>query len=107
MRGKPFEKGHVGGPGRPKGTGQIARCKAWADKYGFRFLERVAEGKEKDVNVNGKKIQIGARLRVETAEYLIDRGYGRAMQAHELKTGDLPATFTLQLGTSPVSGGGE
>lgn len=105
VRGKPFQKGQPGGPGRPKGTGQVARCKAWADRYGFKFLERVAEGKEKDVNGFGEVVAVNLKLRVECAQYLVDRGYGRPAQTHDLKTGELPAVFTLKLGAAALGGG--
>ncbi len=40
-----FEKGNTHGKGRPKGSGYVQRCTSWADKKGWKLLERIAEGK--------------------------------------------------------------
>lgn len=73
-----FQKGHKFGKGRPKGSGRIPRCAEWADKYGIEFLERVAEGKEKDIGPWGKIVPAGLSIRVDCARYLIDQGKGKA-----------------------------
>jgi hypothetical protein len=38
-----FEKGHKGGPGRPKGSGHLD-LGGWADEKGFPLLKKIAEG---------------------------------------------------------------
>ena len=47
MRGKPFEQGNPGGPGRPKGSHLNPEAKKWAETVGMRLLLRLADGKEK------------------------------------------------------------
>lgn len=91
-RGRPFKKGHPGGPGRPKGSpntnGSIARCKAWADTVGLPYLERLAAGQIP--GCAGDHV-----LRAKVAEYLVDRGYGRPQQSHDLTSDGEPVAFTL------------
>ncbi len=76
--------------GRKKGAVKGgAQCKAWADMYGFSFLMRVAEGREKftttRIDHEGYEREVitaaSATLRTEVAQYLIDRAYGRPSQA--------------------------
>ncbi len=86
-----FKKGHPGGPGRPPGTGIVKRCKDWAEKLGFEFLERIAEGKEKEVS----KKKANLKLRAHVAMYLVDRGHGRIPQPLDLSGLDLPAPLNI------------
>lgn len=80
-----FQKGKKGGPGRPKGSKNGSSfAKDWADRFGLAFMGQVAEGKIKDVSVFGKPTEATLRLRCDVAQYLIDRGYGKPTQAHEL-----------------------
>jgi hypothetical protein len=102
MPRKPFEKGNPGGPGRPPGSKNGSTvCKEWADKFGFDFLKRVAEGtelfEEKRIDSKGKETvtkrtaYVSERTSVTT--YLIDRGYGKPTAMVEA---DLKARITLE-----------
>lgn len=84
MPGRPFEKGNPGGPGRPKGSGYIRRCAEWADKFGFAFLERVAEGSEKVPDRRGNLIAPSLQERLTAATYIIERGYGKPRQCSDI-----------------------
>lgn len=95
-RGKPFEKGHPGGPGRPKGSGRNEFCRKWAEKHGLAFLARVAEGKEME---RGRPVDV--KTRVDAAKYLIDHGLGKAPQAVEHSGGEMPVEFTLAIAPLP------
>jgi len=102
-KGRPFRKGWKGGPGRPPGSGRIERCRKWADRYGLRFLEALAEGKtNKRFNIVGP---VELELRKRTAEYLTDRGYGKTPQGVDVTSGDKPLGFTLKLGRQPAQDG--
>lgn len=85
--GKPFTKGCKPGPGRPKGSGFDVRCKAWAEKYGIPFLERVAQGKEKDVGQFGRPVKVSLSLRIGVTQYLVNRGMGCPRQAVDVTSG--------------------
>ena len=92
----PFKKGASGNPkGRKKGSGRNAQAKEWAETYGIAFLIRIAEGKEKDINMFGKPVKVGLTKRKEAAEYLIDQGIGRAPQRHEV-AGEDGAALTIR-----------
>jgi len=101
MIGTPFKKGSPGGPGRGKGSRNGATvCKQWADSKGFEFLKRVADGTELievtrlDRNGKERKSQTSPplSLRIEAAQYLIDRAYGKATAMHEV---DVNGKITL------------
>lgn len=99
---KPFKKGQPGGPGRPPGSRNGSGiCKDWADRFGFDFLMRVAEGTElfteKRLDSKGKET-VTSRTpylseRTQVATYLIDRAYGKPTAMHEV---DLRAKLTLE-----------
>lgn len=79
-----FKPGESGNPaGKPKGAGRNARCAEWAKKFGLSFLERIAEGKVKDVGAFGKDIKADLKTRSDVTKYLIDRGLGKPMQVNE------------------------
>lgn len=84
----PFQKGNKLSKGRPKGSGRNSQAREWAESYGIPFLMRIAEGKEKDVNMFGKPCNVSLAKRKEAAEYLIDQGLGRAPQRHEIDGGN-------------------
>jgi hypothetical protein len=97
----PFKKGGPAGPGRPTGSKSGSTvCKEWADKFGFAFLMRVAEGKElfetRSVDSKGKetvtKRTAGVGERTQVATYLIDRAYGKPTAMIEA---DINARVTL------------
>lgn len=97
----PFKKGHPGGPGRPKGSGYNAEARKFAEEYGIPFLIRVAQGKEKDVNMFGKPCDPTLSKRVDAAKYLIDHGIGKAAQNVKVGPDDesnVPMRFTVDFG---------
>ncbi len=93
-----FKKGAPPGPGRPVGSGRVLRCKAWADKYGFGFLEAVAAGKP--VQEYGIKVPVTIELRIDVTQYLIDKGYGKTPHAVNISAGAGVTEFTLRMGNS-------
>ena len=76
---------------RPAKRRIVKRCKDWAEKFGFEFLERIAEGKEKEVS----KKKANLKLRAHVAMYLVDRGHGRIPQPLDLSGLDLPAPLNI------------
>lgn len=64
MIGKPFEPGNKFGKGRPKGSGFVARCRAWADQKGWDKLEKWADGED-------------GKLAFEATKLLLAYGYGK------------------------------
>lgn len=79
-RGNPnFKKGGPSGNpnGRPKGYAAFAeRCREWADRFGLPFLIEIAEDKKAD-----------NKTRVDVSRYIVDRGYGKATEHHEINGG--------------------
>lgn len=74
--GRPFEKGKSGNPGgRPKDVGPI---KELAKQHTQAAMDALVSALEDD---NG-------RTRVAAAEAILDRGYGKPTQHHELDAGD-------------------
>ncbi len=93
------------GPGRPPGSGRVKRCREWADKYGFAFLEALAEGRaSKEFNIVDA---VDPELRERAAEYLINRGYGKTPQGIDVTSGGEPVRFTLGLGAPAKDDGGD
>ena len=97
-----FKKGCKPGPGRPLGSKNGSSvCKEWADKFGFEFLMRVAEGKElfeeKRIDSKGKETKSKRTAyvseRTSVAIYLIDRAYGKPSAMIEA---DITARVTLE-----------
>ena len=96
----PFKKGESGNrKGRPPGSGRNQICRDWAENYGIAFMIRIAEGKENDLTVTGKKVKVRLSQRQEAAEYLIDQGIGRAPQRHEVSGGERPVRFVFGPGS--------
>lgn len=102
MPRKLFQKGNPGGPGRPLGSRNGSNvCKDWADRYGFDFLMRVAEGsemfEERRINDKGEekvtKRNAYVSERTSAAQYLIDRAYGKPTAMHDV---DLKTRLTLE-----------
>ncbi len=75
-------KGKSGNPnGRPKGYADFAnRCRDWADKYGIKYLMKLAESSD-------------LRIRMDSTRYLIDRGYGKPKE-HLEHSGGLENSYT-------------
>ncbi len=89
--GRPFPKGVSGNPGgRPKKL--TTAVKALVGEDGKKLVEGLyilAFGSTKDVKrVFGKVLKPGVRDRRECIEELLDRGFGRPVQAHELSGPD-------------------
>lgn len=66
-----FEKGHPGGPGRPRKTEQQIRfeqrCRDWSDLNAFNYLAKHADSTDKDVF----KWAVGE---------LLNRGFGKPVE---------------------------
>lgn len=110
MKKPRFEKGGEPGPGRPKGSGRNQRCLTWANKYGLKFLEDVAEGKIKDIDGFGRECKPNLRVRTDCAKYLADQGLGKAPARHEIsgpEGGPVPVSLAELLaqpdGNSPAA----
>ncbi len=98
-----FKKGKPGGPGRPKGSISVnSRCSQWADRYGFAFLEAIAEGKPCD-----KFHRADLELRVKVAQYLIDQGKGRPSQRIDMTSNGETVKFSLKMGPLPGDAGAD
>lgn len=75
-RGRPFEPGKSGNPGgRPKDVGLLKEA---AREHTAAALETLVK------SLKAK----GERVRVAAAEALLDRGWGKATQHHEVEAGD-------------------
>ena len=73
--GRPFKPGVTGNPGgRPKGLAALVREKTKDGQDPIGFLVRVLKGK-----IRGVKME----HRIAAAKELLDRGFGRAVQAIE------------------------
>lgn len=84
-RGRPFKKGHPGGPGRPPGSKNGSSiAKEWAEKVGWKRLIQMAMGMVKG---------IPPTTQADLVKYLMDRAYGKPTAAHEI---DLRAQMTLE-----------
>lgn len=99
--GKPWPKGKSGNPGgRPKGLGGAVRALAGDD--GHKLIEglfALAFGTDKQMEaVFGKALKPAVKDRRECIKELLDRGFGRAVQAVEHSGTDGAAlAFTLKL----------
>ena len=75
MRGRPFEDGNPGGPGRPKGSHVNLEAKKWAETAGMRLLLRLADGKEKGW---------GRSCRWDAVKLALAYGIGKPREAIEI-----------------------
>lgn len=85
-RGRPFEKGHPGGPGRPKGSGRVELCRKFAEQEGFQKLIDIAKGIGYRVGtVNGKFVEVGPtrELQFEALKLALAYGYGKPTELVE------------------------
>lgn len=102
-----FQKGHPGGPGRPRKTEQQIRfeqrCRDWSDLNAFNYLAKHADSEEKDI------------FRWAISE-LLNRGFGKPVETQVIDaeiTGpsgssveDLSREIADALGGAAVESGG-
>ena len=69
-----FLKGHKSNGGRPKGLAELVRSRTRDGAELVEFFLKVFKGEE------GEEF----KHRIEAAEWLADRGFGKAIQAHEV-----------------------
>jgi hypothetical protein len=85
--GRPFEKGHAGGPGRPKGSSRPEICRRFAEEEGFQKLIDIAKGVGYKVGtINGKFTEVGPsrELQFEALKLAIAYGYGKPTESVDL-----------------------
>lgn len=99
MRGKPFEPGNKFGRGRPRGSGYVELCQAWAEQDGWQQLIDIANGKPQFLKGNRAKVQTDHKLRLEAIKILLGYGYGRPREAVEV-SGSGPQTIADLLGAA-------
>lgn len=93
--GRPFRPGQSGNPGgRPKGLAALIRQQTGDGAELVGFALKVLRSSRQD-----------PRLRLQACEWLADRGFGKAVQSHEVTGADGEAiTFTLRLGERESDG---
>ena len=89
--GRPFPKGVSGNPGgRPKGLAEAVKAKVGKDgKKLVEALYAIALGTPKQIeDAFGRPLDVQVKDRREAVKELLDRGFGRPMQALELTGAD-------------------
>jgi hypothetical protein len=94
--GRPFPKGHSGNPGgRPKSLTEAVKAKVGDDGqklidglYAIAF-ETPKELKERF----GFDVKVGTKERIAAINGLLDRGWGKATQTHDVNTNFDPAKY--------------
>lgn len=85
-----FQLGNTYGKGRPKGSKRNEICKAYAEKYGFKKLIAIAEGKgHRYREYNGRLVEVGpdSGIQFEALKLILAYGFGKPTESIDLSTG--------------------